>query len=56
MEPLASNIDTANSSFHASLEHNRTLVAELKERLAQARSGGSAKAVERHRARGKRTA
>ena len=56
MEPLASNIDTANSSFHASLEHNRTLVAELKERLAQARSGGSAKAVERHRARGKLTA
>ncbi|SVA79246.1 uncharacterized protein METZ01_LOCUS132100, partial [marine metagenome] len=31
-------------------------VAELKERLAQARSGGSAKAVERHRARGKLTA
>ena len=56
MEPLASNIDTANSSFHASLEHNRAQVAELKERLAQVRSGGSAKAVERHRARGKLTA
>ncbi len=56
MEPLASNIDTANSSFHASLEHNRALVAELKERLAQARNGGSAQAVERHRARGKLTA
>ncbi|MDP6834966.1 MAG: carboxyl transferase domain-containing protein, partial [Candidatus Poseidoniia archaeon] len=56
MEPLTSNIDTSNSSFHASLEHNRALVTELKERLAQTRSGGSAKAVERHRARGKLTA
>ena len=56
MEPLASNIDTADSSFFASLEHNRALVAELNERLAQARSGGSAKAGERHRARGKLTA
>ncbi|MCH2440788.1 MAG: methylcrotonoyl-CoA carboxylase [Candidatus Poseidoniia archaeon] len=56
MEPLASNIDTADSSFHASLEHNRALVTELNERLAQARNGGSAKAVERHRARDKLTA
>ena len=39
MEPLASNIDTADSSFHANREHNRALVAELNERLAQARQG-----------------
>jgi len=53
MEPLASSVDTADSEFHANREHNRKLVAELNERLAQARQGGPAKSVERHRARGK---
>nr|AIF06220.1 3-methylcrotonoyl-CoA carboxylase beta subunit [uncultured marine group II/III euryarchaeote KM3_190_A12]AIF07590.1 3-methylcrotonoyl-CoA carboxylase beta subunit [uncultured marine group II/III euryarchaeote KM3_205_C10] len=53
MEPLASSVDTADPEFHASREHNRALVAELNERLAQTRRGGPPKAVERHRARGK---
>ncbi|MAH17811.1 MAG: methylcrotonoyl-CoA carboxylase [Euryarchaeota archaeon] len=56
MEPLASNIDTADSGYLTNVEQNRALVTELKERLAQARGGGSAKAVKRHRARGKFTA
>ena len=51
MEPLTSSIDTADPEFHANREHNRALVAELNERLAQVRQGGPAKSVERHHAR-----
>ncbi len=53
MEPLASGVDTADPEYHANREHNRKLVVELNERLAQTRQGGPAKSVERHRARGK---
>ena len=49
MEPLESRLDTASSEFAANREHLRTLVDELKQRLASAREGGGAKYVARLR-------
>jgi acetyl-CoA carboxylase carboxyltransferase component len=53
MVTLETHIDPADSVFQTNRDRMRQLVAELAARLAQAREGGGAKYVERHRAQGK---
>ncbi len=53
MEVLTSHIDPRSEAFEANAAHMRTLVAELRERLAQARQGGGEAARTLHRKRGK---
>ncbi len=53
MAILASTIDSSAAEFRANAERMAALVAELKERRAQASLGGPEKARERHIARGK---
>ncbi len=53
MEILESQLDANSASFQANAAHNRTLVAELRERLALIRQGGGAKARQRHAEQGK---
>jgi len=50
---LCSTVSLRDAAFRANAEHNRGLVATLRERLALAAQGGPAVARERHRARGK---
>ena len=52
-QPLRSHADTAGEAFARNHAQNSALAAELRERLAQARQGGPARARERHSARGK---
>ena len=53
MAILSSAIDTSSAEFRANAEKMRALIAELQARRAEAALGGSAKARERHVARGK---
>jgi acetyl-CoA carboxylase carboxyltransferase component len=53
MDILESQINHNDERFQANLAHNRALVAELRERLAQVREGGGLKYQQRHREQGK---
>lgn len=53
MTKLSTSIDKTGAAFQAQDSHNRALVAELRERAAQAALGGSEQARHRHAARGK---
>ncbi len=53
MAVLSSHVDISSPEFQANRAHMDGLVAELRERLAAARAGGSEAAVRRHRDQGK---
>jgi acetyl-CoA carboxylase carboxyltransferase component len=53
MDPLESHIDTQSQQYRENHERMTALVAELRERTAQARQGGGPRYVERHREQGK---
>ncbi|HLG74058.1 MAG TPA: carboxyl transferase domain-containing protein [Chloroflexota bacterium] len=53
MPVLESFADVSSGEFRENAAFNRRLVEELNERLEQVRAGGGARAVERHKARGK---
>ncbi len=53
MDVLATHADPQSPDFAKSAEHHRRLAALLRERLAKVRGGGSPKAVETQRQRGK---
>ena len=53
MQVLTSHINTASPEFQGNRERMLRLVRELRERTAQAREGGGARAIERHRQLGK---
>jgi acetyl-CoA carboxylase carboxyltransferase component len=53
MEPLETHLHTSSDEFRASRERMQALVAELDRRIAEAREGGGAKYVARHRQQGK---
>ena len=53
MEVIGSNLRTADRDFQDNRARMEALVRDLKERLAQARTGGGQRAVELHRSRGK---
>jgi acetyl-CoA carboxylase carboxyltransferase component len=53
MQKILSKIQTASSEFRANRETMTALVAELRERIAQAREGGGARYLQRHREQGK---
>ncbi len=48
MDPLETQIDTSTDEFRRNEEHHTGLVRELKQRVAEARTGGSEKAHQRH--------
>jgi acetyl-CoA carboxylase carboxyltransferase component len=56
MAVLTTQVDRESEPFRARRERMEALVAELRERTALVAAGGGAKAVERHRSRGKLTA
>ena len=56
MSVLSSHVERESDVFTARSEQMTALVAELRERTAQAAAGGGDKAIERHRSRGKLTA
>jgi acetyl-CoA carboxylase carboxyltransferase component len=56
MNLLESRIDTSSDEFARNAEQMRSLVADLRSRLARVREGGGPEAVARHRKRGKLTA
>ncbi|HEY8133242.1 MAG TPA: carboxyl transferase domain-containing protein [Thermoanaerobaculia bacterium] len=53
MEPLETHLDTSSDEFRANGERMQLLVAELDRRMAEAREGGGAKYIARHRQQGK---
>ena len=53
MSVLASRLDRAPATYRANRSANLRLLEELAEQLAQSRTGGGQKYVDRHRARGK---
>ena len=53
MELLESHLDTSSEEFKANAAHHRSLAEELKRRLGEARQGGGADLVARHKSRGK---
>ena len=53
MPRLASALDTSSAAFRANAEHNRALMARLREETARAARGGPDASRERHTARGK---
>jgi len=53
MDIIESQIDPASAEFQSNAEHNRKLVADLRERLAQVRQGGGPLAQTRHTEQGK---
>ena len=53
MDTLESHIDPTDPTFEINRERMRQLVAQLRDRLAVARSGGGPKYIERHREQGK---
>ena len=53
MESIGTNLRTTDPQFLDNRARMEALVGELKERLAQARAGGSRRAVELHHSRGK---
>ena len=56
MNLLESRISPGSDDFARNAAHMRSLVADLRERLARVREGGGPEAVARHRKRGKLTA
>ena len=52
-KPSKSRIDPQSPQFQQNAAHNRALTGELRERLAQARSGGGELAQKRHAEQGK---
>ena len=56
MALLTSQVERDSEAFVLRRERMETLVSELRERTQQITLGGSEKAVERHRSRGKMTA
>ncbi len=54
MSVLESHVDAASAEFRENAASMERLVADLRERLAQARGGGGEEAVRRHREQGKR--
>src|SRR5579871_533241 len=53
MDALASRIHTSSSEFTTNHAAMTALVAELRDRIAQARAGGGARYLQRHREQGK---
>ncbi|MBW3567591.1 MAG: methylcrotonoyl-CoA carboxylase [Proteobacteria bacterium] len=53
MGVIKTAIDSKSPEFQANAEHMRSVVADLKEKVAQAALGGSEKAREKHAGRGK---
>ncbi|HMC20264.1 MAG TPA: carboxyl transferase domain-containing protein [Thermoanaerobaculia bacterium] len=53
MEPLETHLDTSSDDFRANGERMQSLVTELERRIAEAREGGGAKYIARHRQQGK---
>src|SRR4051794_35838950 len=53
MPVLASRVDRSTHAYGENRERMQALCEELRQRLAAVREGGGARAVERHRARGK---
>ncbi len=53
MPVIDSHLDTGADDFQANAEHMAGLVAELKQRLAQAAEGGGERAINKHLKRGK---
>jgi acetyl-CoA carboxylase carboxyltransferase component len=53
MAVLDTRVDPFSAEFRANREHNLGLVADLRARLAKAKTGGGEDAVRRHRQRGK---
>ncbi|MFO8048085.1 MAG: carboxyl transferase domain-containing protein [Desulfosudaceae bacterium] len=53
MDQIVSRVDTSSQEFIANRDHNRRLAAELKEKLALVKRGGSEEAVARHTSPGK---
>ena len=53
MTRLSSTVDPGSETFRRNAEHQRTLVAELRAKVAEAASGGPLAVRERHQARGK---
>ena len=53
MEIIGSNLRTSDQEFRDNQARMQALVQDLRQRLAQARSGGGERAVELHRSRGK---
>jgi acetyl-CoA carboxylase carboxyltransferase component len=53
MAVLESRVDCSDAEFRANRDHNLSLVADLRARLARVKEGGGEDAVRRHRARGK---
>jgi acetyl-CoA carboxylase carboxyltransferase component len=56
MGVLESHVDVSSAEFRENRAHMEGLVADLRERLADARKGGGDKALRRHREQGKLTA
>ncbi len=53
MDKIVSQVDTSSTQYLENREYNLNLVAELKEKLAVVKQGGSKKAVAKHRERNK---
>ena len=53
MDVLPTHVRSDSPEFRSNADHMRTLVTELRERLARVREGGGAKYIERHRSQGK---
>lgn len=53
MSRIASKIDTRSTTFGQNLDHSRSLLKILRERMATATTGGAEKLRQRHLARGK---
>src|ERR1051325_8231142 len=53
MQKISSGIQTSSSEFQANHDRMTTLAAQLRERTAQAREGGGARYLQRHREQGK---
>jgi acetyl-CoA carboxylase carboxyltransferase component len=56
MYRIESNIQTASSTYQENRAHQLEAVERYRARLAEVKAGGSARAVEKHKARGKLTA
>ena len=53
MDQIVSQVDTSSKQYLENRDFNLALAAELKEKLAVVKKGGSDKAVAKHRARNK---
>lgn len=53
MDTLTTTINTSSQSYKDNAAHNKALLGELRERLAQVKQGGGEKSVARHVSRGK---